>query len=757
MKKSRPQKKKVTSRKKREAGDPVSASFSPSSAGIDRPICPAFFENVGVILFQIVVEPKGVFRFASVNNAYLQAAGIERGQVVGRTIQDAIPDPSKSIALKKCQEAVRTRTPRSWEDVFLIGDNLKYVEVSVSPLLGLSGQVTSLAGVMHDVSRSKRIKSALRDSEERYRRIVQTAQEGIWTINAESITDYVNPRMAEMLGYEPEEIIGRPLSEFLGTEDQPKLGSILRRRRRGVSERFEFKYLKKDGSYLWAFVSTNPIMDTDGNYLGALALLTDINERKKVELDLIHTADLLSRTGEIAKIGGWELDLKRHKLFWSPETCRIFDVEPGETPDLSTAIDYYVPEARPQIRAAVETAIKKGKSYDLEVQVISAKGRTFWARSQGSPVREGRRVVRLIGTFQDITERKIAEEKYLRELEFNKTLVNHTSVIIVLLDRQGNMVHVNDATVRLLGFSRKELVGRTPWAVGIMDPEEKLRSIERLQVLLKGGTNPPREAILFSKSGQELTFSLSSISTRLPDGTLVRIIVTGADLTERNRLQRELLKISEQEQARIGHNLHDGVGQTMTGVASMMESLENDLTGPHRARAGRIRALIQDAIQEVRRMSHSMSPAAVKNRGLGGVLQILADTIRINHRTLCSFTIDPGIDVGDSEKETHIYRIAQEAVNNAIKHGSPTQISISLQHLGDRECVLKVEDNGRGLMKSRAKLSDGIGLQVMDYRANLIGGTLKITSAPRRGVSVVCRFPCAKKRAAKSSKKTSAD
>ena len=703
---------------------------------------PAFFENVDVILFRLSVEPKGVFRFASVNKAYLQASGLKRNQVVGKTVEEAIPEPSRSLALQKCRAAVRTRSSTNWEDIFFVSGDLRYAEVSVTPLISLGGKVTDLAGVMHDVTRSKKIKVALRESEERHRRIVQTAQEGIWTINADSITDYVNPRMAEMLGYKPEEMIGRPLSDFLGAEDRPKLGTILKRRKRGVCERFEFKYLKKDGSYLWAFVSTNPIMDADGVYLGALALLTDINDRKKVELDLIHTADLLSRTGEIAKIGGWELDLKSHKLFWSPETCRIFEVEPGHTPDLDKAIDFYVTEARPQIRAALETAIRKGKAYDLELQVVSAKGRTFWARSQGSPVKEGRRVVRLIGTFQDITERKIAEEKYLRELEFNKILVNHTSVIIVLLDRQGNMVHVNDATVRLLGYSRKELLGRTPWALGIMDPEEKIRSIERLHVLLKGGANPPREAILFAKSGQGLNFSLSSISTWLPDGTLDRIIVTGADLTERNRLQRELLKISEQEQARIGHNLHDGVGQTMTGVASMMESLENDLTGSLRTRAARIRLLIQDAIQEVRRMSHSMSPAAVKNRGLGGVLQLLSDTIRINHRTPCSFKIDPGIEVRDPEKETHIYRIAQEAANNAIKHGSPTKISISLLHLGNRECVLKVEDNGRGIVKKRAKLSDGIGLQVMDYRANLIGGTLKITSSPHRGVSVVCRFPC---------------
>jgi PAS domain S-box-containing protein len=830
-----------------------------------------------------------------------------------------------------------------------------------------------------------------------YRSIVQTAQEGIWRINAASLTDYVNPKMAQMMGYEAEEMLGRPIGDFLDDEGRAMLANLIKRRKGGISEQFEFKYIRKDGSELWAFVSTNPITNADGVYVGAVALLTDIgarksaeaawreseerfrllfenagdgililegnhfidcnvrsleifgcksrdqivghppyefsphrqpngresiefaiekittalkgrpqlfewvhtkldgtpfsaevtlnkvefsgkvllqaivrdiSERKKseeairkseeefravfeqaavgvaiidsttgrylsvnqrlceitsrsqkqilaatymditlpedrqndeinmrklrggivrtfkmekryvhpngdirwahvtvspmwrpgekpsrhiaiveditarkqVELTLAHTADLLERTGEMAKIGGWELDLKSQKLFWSMETCRLFELDVPVAPNLKAAINFYAPEERPKIQAAVEAAIKKGKSYELELRVITAKGKSIWAMSQGSAVKENGKVVRLVGTFQDITERKEAEQQYLREIKFNETLVDHTAVIIVLLDRQGHMVHVNQATVDILGYTRKELLNRTPWEVGIMSTEEKNRALERLQVLLRGGTNPPRETILTAKGGRDHLFSLSSVSTRLPDGTIDRIIVTGADLTERNQLQKEILKISEQEQARIGHNLHDGVGQTMTGVSSLMESLEAELTGDLRVRVARIRQLVQDAIQEVRSMSHSMSPAAVKNRGLGGALQLLAETIRTNHRTSCDCEIDPHICVDDPEKVTHIYRIAQEAANNALRHGKPKNITIRLNSAGPQECVLKIENNGAGIIKKNG--GEGIGIRVMEYRANLIRGTLKVESKKRGGVSVVCRFPC---------------
>lgn len=590
-----------------------------------------------------------------------------------------------------------------------------------------------------DITGQKQTEEALQASEELYRRIVKSAQEGIWRINADSLTDYVNPKMAEMMGYTPHQMLGRPIADFLDNEGRALLSDHIKRRKQGIAAQFEFKYLRKDGSKLWAFVSTNPITNSDGEYIGAVALLTDIGARRATELELAHTSAMLQRTGEMAKIGGWELQLSPQKLYWSRETYRLFEIDDTVVLSLAQAIALYAPEDQSRIKSAVQSAIKDGKPYDIELQVITARGRAFWARSQGSPIIENGKTVKLIGTFQDITERKQAEIKYLQELKFNETLVDHTSVIIVLLNRVGQMVHVNQATVDILGFSRKELLGNTPWALGIMSPEEKVRAIERLHVLLKGGTNPPRESILTAKDGQDHVFSLSSISTRTPDGTIDRIIVSGADLTERNRLQKELLRITEQEQARIGHNLHDGVGQTLTGVATLMDALEFELPVQLRKDAERIRQLVDVAIQEVRRISHGMSPSAVKNRGLAGALQLLSDTIQINHRTACELFIDPTIQITDLEKESQIYRIAQEASNNAIRHGKPSRITISLRRLGDRECVLKVDNNGARLIKSS---SQGIGLQIMDYRANLIGGTLNIASKAKQGVSVTCRFPC---------------
>lgn len=687
--------------------------------------------------------------FIDCNARTLEIFGCKRrNQIVGHPPYEFSPHrqpngrESTEYAIEKITTALTGR-PQFFEWLHTKLDGTAFsAEVTLNKV-EFGGKVL-LQAIVRDVSERKKAEEALRRSEEEFRAVFEQAAVGVAIIDSNTGRYLsVNRRLCEITSRNQNEILAATYMDITWPDDRRNDEVNMKKLRAGIVRTFQMekRYLHPNGAVRWAHVTVSPMWKPGEKPTRHIAVVEDITARKQVELALAHTADLLERTGEMAKIGGWELDLKNQKLFWSLETCRIFELDVPVAPSLEAAIEFYALEDRDQIKDAVDAAIKKGKPYELELRVITAKGRLLWARSQGSAVKEGRKVVRLVGTFQDITERKEAELRYLRELKFNETLVDHTSVIIVLLDRQGRMVHVNQATLDILGYSRKELLNRTPWEVGIMSPEEKLRSLERLQVLLKGGSNPTRETILTAKGGRDHLFSLSSVSTRSPDGEIDRIIVTGADLTERNQLQKEILKISEQEQSRIGHNLHDGVGQTMTGLSSLMESLETELSGELRVRAARIRQLVQDAIQEVRSMSHSMSPTAVKNRGLGGAFQLLAESIVTNHRTACGCDLDPDIRVDDPEKVTHIYRIAQEAANNALRHGKPKNITIRLKRLGSKECVLRIENDGFGLSKKK-KNGEGIGIRVMDYRANLIGGTLKVESRPRGGVSVVCQFPC---------------
>jgi PAS domain S-box-containing protein len=145
--------------------------------------------------------------------------------------------------------------------------------------------------MMSDITESKRARNALRESEERYRQIVETAQEGIWIIDAEGKVTYANQRIAEMLGYPQAEVVGRPLAGFMAQEHRELSRQNLARHRWGIPERYEFTFLRRTGSPLHALVSTNPLYDQAGNYTGALAMLTDISKRKRAEEALQKALD----------------------------------------------------------------------------------------------------------------------------------------------------------------------------------------------------------------------------------------------------------------------------------------------------------------------------------------------------------------------------------------------------------------------------------------------------------------------------------
>jgi signal transduction histidine kinase len=165
------------------------------------------------------------------------------------------------------------------------------------------------------------------------------------------------------------------------------------------------------------------------------------------------------------------------------------------------------------------------------------------------------------------------------------------------------------------------------------------------------------------------------------------------------------------------------------------------LQGEPRQQAQRIHELLRQSVSEVRRMSHGLSPTSVKYRGLVGALQLLAETVRTNFRTPCSCEVDAGIAIQNNDIEAHLFRIAQEAVNNALRHGKPSKVMLSLQHVSPTECELRIEDDGAGLKKNKSGQHNGIGIRVMDYRANLIGARLTMKAKSRRGVIVSCRFP----------------
>jgi signal transduction histidine kinase len=219
------------------------------------------------------------------------------------------------------------------------------------------------------------------------------------------------------------------------------------------------------------------------------------------------------------------------------------------------------------------------------------------------------------------------------------------------------------------------------------------------------------------------------------------VLVIIRDVTERKRLEREILEISNREQRRIGHDLHDGVCQQLAGIAFMSSTLADQLEekgAAESSQAEQISMLINDAINQTRGVARGLFPVRLEENGLISALEELASNATEMFKINCRFVSeDPPASV-DNGIGAHLYYIVLEAVGNAIKQGKAKNITITLEPSGDRY-LLRVKDDGIGFSQNDAKLT-GMGIRIMQYRARVIGASLTLRSQPDSGTDVACLF-----------------
>lgn len=214
-----------------------------------------------------------------------------------------------------------------------------------------------------------------------------------------------------------------------------------------------------------------------------------------------------------------------------------------------------------------------------------------------------------------------------------------------------------------------------------------------------------------------------------------------AQIAERQRLETEILKISENEQTRIGRDLHDGVCQSIAGASILLEVEANNLDREKSQASTRVREiarLLRECVDQARQLATSLVPAKIELNGLEWALSELASETRLQNHIECSFILSEPTDIADQNVAVHLYRIAQEAVSNAVRYGQARNVAIGLA-MSDGTVNLTIRDDGTGLLSQPKK--DGEGMHTMEYRAKTLGGSLEITTEAGRGTAVNCSFP----------------
>ena len=310
---------------------------------------------------------------------------------------------------------------------------------------------------------------------------------------------------------------------------------------------------------------------------------------------------------------------------------------------------------------------------------------------------------------------------------------------IIIANTAGVIQFVNPAIENLFGYSRRELIGDS--VKRLMPREYSLVHDDYMKNYLQTGVakiiGTGRQLTAMRKDGTRFPIYLSIGDIKTRHARLFAGVIM--DISEQQQLQREILEIPVSEQRRIGQELHDGLGQQLTGLGLLATSLLNKASKPEHELATQLARGLREAISQVRALSRGLMPVDVEAEGFLRSIENLVTEIRSHSNVSILFTKNDRVRVTDSSSALHLFRIVQEALNNAIKHAHTDQIQVSVDIEGSRGCIM-IRDNGDGFQNLPDK-STGLGLRIMQHRCGLIDAEFKIASSPGEGTEIKCYFP----------------
>ncbi len=612
-----------------------------------------------------------------------------------------------------------------------------------------SGVARRYVGVCIDIDSRKQLEAALRKAEDRYQLAIDAARLPVWEYDVAKDAVTGNVYWHETLGFEVADGEALRRVETWLSDVHPEDLAQQHRVFEGAAAddsgfyQSEFRMKAADGSYKWLLDRGKVVeRSSDGTPLKLVGVSVNIDAQKQLQASLRASEVRLETAIGGSDVGLWDWNVDAGSLVWLSDWPRQIGFKASEEPcTLEDILAGVHPDDRERMCAAVEATTSGGQDFSAsDYRLLVASGDWRWVHVRATVIERGAggRAKRIAGACVDVDARRRVEEL----LRTQATVLETMREGVVLIDRAGRIELANAAFTRMCGHAAGELTGS---------------SILDLLAIQQAGTTRPANVDRFVERAQDATGTWDALFRRKDGAEFVAEVLTAAvdlapgrrwfivvqDVSERKRLEREVLDIANRERRRFGHDLHDGLCQELTGVALMLRGVATDLKRdivPTVRHVEELVALVNRAIENSREMARGLSPVTVERGGLVPALNALAHrsresfgiSVRLRSKLLAGQTIDEAM-------ASHLYRITQEAINNAVRHGRARAVVVSLQVNADK-VQLSVSDDGIGLPAHAAE-GPGMGLKIMNYRARMMGGVVDV--GPRRsgGTRVHCVCP----------------
>ena len=519
----------------------------------------------------------------------------------------------------------------------------------------------------------------------------------------------------------------------------------------GRSDLYEAEYRVRTGAGGWRWLLSRGRVtdyDRDGKVTRVTGVTVDIDARKRAELALRESEARLEAAVWGAGIGLWESDTEGG-FRWFNDWCASLDVDPCDGLDASQRWRAAIClEDLPLFdRAYNETRLGATDSYVVEYRIRTRANQWRWVHERGRVTARhaNGRARQAVGVCLDIDARRRAEQLLRTQALILETM--REGVILVAAD--GRIEFTNPAFDRIFGWQSGELAGTSILALLNFKPRSKGIPIAIERLLKRFNVRTSRLQVWLQRRDRS-RFAAEVLSARIEQDGTKKILFVVQDVSERKRLEQEITEATSRERRRFGSDLHDGLGQELTGISLLLRSFARELgtaNGALLPQLNELIGLVNHAIQATRTLAMGLSPATPARDGFVAALSSLASWSRAQFGidVELRLAVPPDLRV-DEASATHLYLIAQEAILNAVKHGHAQAVIVSLR-VANQVISLAIADNGSGLPKPPLPAS-GMGLKIMEYRAGMIGGSIQIKNRKNGGTRVRCLCPLASPRKA---------
>lgn len=608
----------------------------------------------------------------------------------------------------------------------------------------LKDNLSRLPGVLvsalrENEERIRRIQSekALKESEVRYRQVIEQAADGIFVGDGNFRFLTVNTKACEIFGYSREEFLQLSLTDIIPDGEDEQVNLIRKQADTGTYH-YECKRKRKDGSLFPAEISATRL--SNGNYQ---AIMRDVTERKRNEQALKSALQELNFHANNSPLGFIELDSDFRVKRWSSQAEKLFGYSGkeviGKDPDELSMIH---PEDKVKVTEVFNRMTEGKEERNIcASRNITKDGSTIHCEWYNSALfSESGKLLSIYSIVNDVTERILSSNALKMAHQQLQFLMNNSPLGVIQWDHEFKVKNWSPQAEKLFGWTEAESVGKHADELNFIHPDER-ENVEEVFNGLISGSRPRSIYINRNLTKESTVLHCEWYNSALFDeqGKLVSVLSIVNDITVRKLAEEAKWEGQLEERKRLAREIHDGLGQMLiatkyktAGLANAGSELDEKIE--------EIEGMLEKTIDEVRRTSRNLAPRSVEEFGIENAIRSLCNqTEKITDLSVTFNYIGSGSKAENRILNT-IYRITQETLNNILKHAKATRVKVELSQ-SNKAIVLKVEDNGKGFDMDTVDLTKSSGLNNMKERTESLGGRFMMNSSYRKGTQFIIHIP----------------